>query len=128
MTRARKRRQVALFAALAFALQSLLTFDVLAASAVQSSAVHIVTICSGDGFEKIVLDAQNQPVPAQHSHEECPACVLAVAASCGAPAKTGENIPIAKSGVAISFSYVPATAGHNVRVNHSRAPPEDQRF
>lgn len=128
MERARKSRQVALFAALALALQSLLSFDLLAAIAVESGAVRIVTICTGDGFEQIALNAQNQPVPAQHSHEECPACVQATAASCGLPEKTGETVLFTGSGIAISFDHAPATTGYNVRVNRSRAPPKDQRL
>jgi hypothetical protein len=128
MLRDRKHRQVALFAAIALALQSLLTLDVLAAIAVENGAIRIVTICTGDGFEQIALDAQNQPVPAQHNHEDCPECVLATATTCGLPANSVDTLTLAPSGLAVAFRTVLPATGRTTFVPRSRAPPEDQRL
>lgn len=77
MARIRKFRLIALSAATALALQSLISIEVLAAIALKSGAVNLVTICTGDGYEQIALNADNEPVTPLEAANHCPAGSLA---------------------------------------------------
>ena len=128
MTSFRKRRRIASIAAFALALQSLLTVEVLAAMAVDNGAIWIVTICTGDGFKKVALDAGNQPVPSRHRHEDCPVCLLATGTQIALPAEADETPGPSANTAAPSIHPVPQFASRTILVPHSRAPPRIRRF
>ena len=70
------RRPLVLLAALVLAMQAAFATGLQAAIAVDSGAIHIVTLCTAEGYRQIALDRENRPVAPGHDHEECPDCVL----------------------------------------------------
>ena len=112
---------MAFVAVLALAFQSLLTVEVLAAIALDSGAVRVVTICTGDGYKRIALDAENKPVPT--ATEECPVCVLSSCCLAALPSESRISARSLPRTVAMPVRPDRGPAGRAPRTVRSRAPP-----
>ena len=129
MAKDRKRRLAALFAAFALALQSFLSADVLAAIAIDSGAFRTVTICTGDGYKQITLDADNNPVapPLKDGARDCPACVLASCCLLALPADGGATLVDVPPREAAQFKRSLRAGSRSPLAPQSRAPPPGAR-
>ena len=117
---------IALTAAVAFALQGLLSAGIPAAVAADSGAIQFVTICTSNGYRQIVLDSQNKPV-APRDRKGCLDCCLMCCSLASLTVESCPTIEPLQQEVAITFANSLPSDRKAIRAWHSRAPPSDSR-
>ncbi len=128
MARNLNHRRVALFAAVVLALQSLLTAEVLAAIAVDSGTFSVVTICTGNGFKRITLDTENNPVAPRDGRDiDCPTCTLAYCSALALPAESGTAYRPPANTIAAEIPATSPLDSQGPDAPNSRAPPAHTR-
>lgn len=117
---------MALFAACALAFQGLASAGVPMAMAVDSGTIRIVSVCTGDGYRQIVLDAGNKPI-APREQPDCFVCCLAFCAGLALPAEDCSGAEPVPQGLVPAFAISPFAERRHVRAWNSRAPPSVTR-
>ncbi|MDD9926401.1 MAG: hypothetical protein OXR03_11280 [Rhodospirillaceae bacterium] len=122
-----RRRPIVLLAALALGLQAMFATGLQAAIEVDSGVIRIVTLCTGEGFQRITLDRENRPVSPRHDHEECPECVLACANAAALVSEAAYKFPPAVRQAGQFNLAHNEVASSPVQRPFGRAPPHSGR-